>query len=386
MWLDAVDPGLGFSISSATSWKRAAVPPRPDWLRAASPATGRQGVEHETPGPSAIERYPVRCESPLWARGGHGQTLWSHVLPAPAPEIEPGEVWARRAIELEDGEALVAMTRGGTSGVRVHLFHGLTGDTSSDYMRRAAALLARAGHEVWAVNHRGCGAGQELATKPYHSGKVEDMQAVLRASRDEAPDRKHLVLGFSLSGNIALLLAGQGLDPLPDGVLAINPPVDLARASVDINRGLNRLYELRFMHRLRRAVILRNELRAKQGRPESALKKVPLSMSLCEFDDNYTAPEAGFADGNDYYRRASSLPHLASIATPTVILTAADDPFVDPRAYDGAPRSAHVHLHIEASGGHVGYLTRRGLGWSRWLDGAVEHYTAQLCRLNLRRG
>src|SRR5690606_18818428 len=90
------------------------------------------------------------------------------------------------------------------------------------------------------------------------------------------------------------------------------------------------------------------------------------------------APEAGFEDGADYYRRCSSLPHLAAIRTPTVILTAGDDPFVDARALERAPLPAAVHLHVEPSGGHIGYVASAGLGWTRWLDGALEHYVDQL--------
>ncbi len=332
------------------------------------------------PFPDALRAYATPCEHLIWGRGGHAQTLLAHMLPSPGAPIEPRTGWTRRTVELEDGEALSVFTRPGTSGVRVHLLHGLSGDVASDYMRRAAFALAARGHEVWAVNHRGCGAGRQLATKPYHSGRVDDLQDVLRASRAQAPELVHVVLGFSLSGNIALLQAGRGLAPLPDAILAVNPPVDLERASIDIHRGFNRVYEARFMLRLGRAVRERNRLRAARGQAASALRRVPFGMSLCEFDDAYTAPEAGFADGRDYYRRASSGPHLARIETPTVILSAADDPFVDPSALRDLPRSAAVHLHLEPTGGHVGYLSRRGLGCTRWLEGALIHYVDELTR------
>ena len=62
-----------------------------------------------------------------------------------------------------------------------------------------------------------------------------------------------------------------------------------------------------------------------------------------------------------------------------MILTAADDPFVDPAIYDGVELPGAVSLHVEPTGGHVGYLARaRGLGWRRWLDDALLHYVEQL--------
>jgi predicted alpha/beta-fold hydrolase len=171
------------------------------------------------------------------------------------------------------------------------------------------------------------------------------------------------------------LLAAQRLAPLPDGLIAVSPPVDLARASVAIGRGLARIYELRFLLRLRKAV--RERERAGLVREHIA---IPPLASLIEFDDLYTAPRAGFASGADYYRRCSSLPHLAAIGTPAVIVTAADDPFVDASAYRDARLPDHLRLHVEPVGGHMGFLARYGLGWGRWLDGALVHYVAELAR------
>jgi len=327
-----------------------------------------------------LERYPVPCEPPRWARGGHAQTLLGHVLPSRgAPVAERG---ARRLeIELSDGERLVvyhlpamqaasAVAGQAANGVRVHLLHGLSGDVDADYMRRTAAVLHAAGYDLWLVNHRGCGAGAGLARRPYHSGKTEDLQDVLRASRAHAPGLAQLVVGFSLSGNLALLHAAQDHALQPDGVVAVNPPVDLARATRDMGRGLSRLYQLRFLHRLRRAV------RERDGRP----CEVPLFASMLAFDDGYTAPVAGFGSGSDYYARCSALPRLGAVRRPAVILTAEDDPFVDPQAYRGVTRAEGVFLHLEPTGGHVGYLARRGLGYAHWLDGALAHYVSELAR------
>lgn len=322
--------------------------------------------------PSRPRPFPEACIPPPWARGGHAQTLLAHALPW-AGEVAREAGWARREVTLEDGERLVVLARAGTSGVRVHLFHGLSGDAEVDYMRGLARALTRRGHGVWRVNHRGCGAGRGLATKPYHSGSSADMRAVLAASRAEAPGETHLVIGFSLSGNVALLLAAQELEPLPDGLIAVNPPVDLARASRDIHRGLSRLYELRFVLRLRRAVAERDRIRGRRGRAP-----IPLAASLMDFDDLYTAPEGGFTNGADYYRRCSSLPHLAGIRVPAVILSATDDPFVAADTLSGARLSATTHLHLEPCGGHVGYLARRGALWDRWLEGALVHYVEEL--------
>jgi predicted alpha/beta-fold hydrolase len=318
------------------------------------------------------ERYPVPCRPPRWARGGHAQTIWSHLLGTRARPLLRATT-AHRELALPDGDRLLVLELPGRSGVRVVLGHGLTGDVNSDYLRRTARALEAAGHSVWAFDHRGCGEGQGLAARPYHSGRTEDLEAVLAASRADAPDLVQVVVGFSLSGNLALLHAGLPGATLPDGIVAVNPPVDLEHASVRLHEGPCRLYELRFMRRLQAAVRARERAGLLAGR-----RALRLRMSLCEFDDAVTAPDCGFADGRDYYTRCSSGPGLATLEVPTVILTAADDPFVDAGVLERLPLPPNVLLHVEPTGGHVAYIESGG---RRWLDGALLHYVEQLARL-----
>lgn len=321
----------------------------------------------------APPRYARPCRAPWWARGGNAQTLLGHVLPSDGRPLSSHPHATRHEVPLEDGDRLVVHALAGRSGLRVHLFHGLSGDVDSDYMRRTAARLVERGHDVWAANHRGCGTGRGLARRPYHSGSSADLAAVLAHSRAEAPGRTHVAIGFSLSGNALLLAAAEGRVPSLAGLIAVSPPIDLARASRDIHRGIARLYELRFLLRLRRAV---------REREQDGLARrhydVPVLASLREFDDLYTAPEGGFADSADYYARCSAGPRLAAVRTPGVILTGADDPFLAAEAYAGLPLAPELVLHVEPRGGHGTFLEAHGLGYRHWLDGALLHYVEAL--------
>ncbi len=320
-----------------------------------------------------MQRYAEPCTPPRWARGGHAQTLFGHLLPSAAAPVTASADFARDELELPDGDRLVLYKHAGTSGVRVHLFHGLSGDVDSDYMRRAAARFVSDGHDVWTVNHRGAGTGFGFARRPYHAGRTEDLAAVFAASRAQAPTRVQLAVGFSLSGNALLLHAAQGRTPPLDGLIAVNPPIDLARSTADIGKGLNRIYQLRFLWRLGRAVRARRRLGF--ARSNAA---IPPWISFLEFDDRFTAPECGFADGHDYYARCSTHERLAAVETPSVILTAADDPFVAPDVFDAALRNPAILLHVEPSGGHVGYVARNVPKSGRWLDDALASYVSQL--------
>lgn len=123
------------------------------------------------------------CAPPLWARGGHSQTLWAQLIPSPSYAL-PGE---KIVIALPDGDSLIGTFHAGTSDSVVYLFHGLGGDISSDYMRRTTQVAFLQGHSVYLLNHRGCGEGEGLAVAPYHSGRAEDLSEVLKVGRARYP-------------------------------------------------------------------------------------------------------------------------------------------------------------------------------------------------------
>ncbi len=310
-----------------------------------------------------LSRPRLACVPPFWARGGHLQTITAQYGPAPRGILP----WEPLRLELEDGDALALRVLPGTSGVTVHLFHGLGGSVDGHYMRRAAGRFHAAGHTVLAANHRGAGEGRGWARGTYHSGATGDMAAVLRLGRERYPGQLQVAVGFSISANILLLLAGRDRHlTQPDRAIAVNPPADLLACSLRLGKGFNRVYDQYFVRKLLREV---------QGRPGGeGLVDV---RTLWDFDAAYTAPRAGFPSREAYYAQCSCGPHLAGVQIPTVILTAADDPFAPGGDVRRFPLSPAVHLHEEAVGGHMGYMGRHVPGY-RWLDYALDHYLGQL--------
>lgn len=311
----------------------------------------------------------VPCKAPVWARSGHAQTLFGHFLPSPLLS----DLGERLTIELADGDRLVAFYLKGRSGKTVYLFHGLSGSTEADYISRTALIARRHGHSVFMANHRGCGPGAGFAKHPYHSGRAEDLSAVIALGRTREPGNTHLAVGFSLSGNALLLLMSGGREHVtgalvkPDGAISVNAPIDLGAASLALREGLNRIYDFRFVHECRRDIERR---RALTGRGY----QVPWFATLYDFDAIYTGPAGGFESREDYYESCSTKERLADIERPTLLLTAKDDPFVRFRAYEEARLSSHVRLHAEIHGGHMGYVSaiRTPLGTRRWLDYALD--------------
>jgi uncharacterized protein len=316
-----------------------------------------------------MHRPPLACKAPFWAKGSHLQTLLGHYLPSKAADLP----WERLNLKLADGDALrVRMVRG-ASNVVIHLFHGLGGSAEADYIRRASALFVAQGHTVLAINHRGAGEGEGLAAKPYHMGSTADMAAMLQVGRGFFSDHTHVAIGFSLSASVLLLLLGRdaGLTQ-PDLAIAVNPAVDLERASLRLTRGFNRFYDLYYVLRLRKHVKRLWDF----GLLPRPVRVSPLA-TLREFDEIYTAKAAGFKDRHDYYSKCGCTGHLRAIQAPTVILTAEDDPFAPAEDLKDVELSPLVHLHVEGTGGHMGYVGR-GVAGHRWLDYALDHYLKTL--------
>jgi predicted alpha/beta-fold hydrolase len=319
------------------------------------------------------------CVPPDWARGGHAQTIWADLLPSKVAEASSEKI----EIAVSDGDRVVARyyapsPSSRSSGVLVSVFHGLGGDIHRDYMRRTTALALAQGHTVLCVNHRGCGEGAALARRPYHSGRAEDLAAAVAWGRSRHPDYRHGAIGFSLSANALLLLLGRRPDaPKPDFAVAVNAPIALDESSRALSRGFNRIYDLHFIRDLRRHVRRREQAGLEQHR-----YAIPRLSSVREFDELYTAKAGGFSDRDDYYARSSAKPGLKNIAVPTVLLHAEDDPFIPIVDYRNAELSPSCALHIEKTGGHMGYLTAKKtpLGTKRWLDYALTMFLDTLAR------
>lgn len=304
----------------------------------------------------------ISCEAPFWADSGHGQTLWGHFLKS--PELEnPG---INFEVDLPDGDRLFCYYHPGHTDLVVSLYHGLSGDMQADYMQRTAILCRQLGHTVVLVNHRGAGPGLTAARHPYHSGRAEDVSEVLKVLRQKFPNKKQITVGYSMSGCIVLCLGGgfRG-EHKPDGIITVNAPLNLGRGARLLGSGFNRIYDVRFVHRLRQNI----DMKYRHGLIEQPYR-IPAWATIHELDRIYTAPASGFRDREDYYESCSAIHYVKNIDVPTYMLTAADDPFVTVQDYRDAEMSKAVSLHIEERGGHLGYIAKNKtpLGSHRWLD------------------
>ena len=308
------------------------------------------------------------CKSPIWAGTGHLQTLWGHFLKSPVLQL-PNETIS---IRLSDGDQLVGYYLPGQIDRVVYLFHGLGGSIHSAYIHRSARVAQDLGYHVVMMNHRGCGEGAGLAKYTYHSGRSEDLSAVIEYGRQRFTSFQHVAIGYSLSANALLLLLSQVKGgALPDVAMTVNAPMNLLQCSLALRQGFNKVYDYRFVLDFQR------ELKTRAvANPELKIYQQKKYLSVYEIDQEYTAPISGFQSREHYYETCSTHDKVGLIKTPTFVLTAKDDPFVVYDAYAKASFSQQVQVHIESRGGHLGYVTDQKLphGYKRWLDYAIHEF------------
>lgn len=304
--------------------------------------------------------------APFWLPTGNAQTLGPRIFC-----FIPRLPFVREKLELADGDFLLLdwlYASGDThrpAKKLVILSHGLEGDSRRSYMRAMALALTGRGWDVLSRNFRGCGGEMNRLPILYHSGQIEDIDTVARHAVARGYTEIALT-GFSMGGNQTLKYLAEWRETLPEEITraaAVSVPGDLTACSMLLAQPRNKIYMVYFLRTLRR------KIREKKAmHPELFdLSGLDAMTTFKEFDDAFTAPLHGFADAADYWEKASSLPFLADIAIPTLLINARNDPFLSESCYPRvvAKESAFLHLLMPEQGGHVGFPTAVGktVGW-----------------------
>jgi len=135
--------------------------------------------------------------------------------------------------------------------------------------------------------------------------------------------------------------------------VTVSAPIDLTAAAERIMAPRNRFYHRYLLDRMKLdwAGLMRNR------HERIALARI---ATIREFDDRLVAPPNGFGTADNYYAECSATRVLGDLTTPTLLIHAADDPWIPAagyRAVDGSANPALTHLMPER-GGHVGFHQR----------------------------
>jgi len=308
--------------------------------------------------------HPTEPFRPRWGIGnGHFQTIASHLLPRTVA-LPPSE---ERLIEVAPGiqvrcechwqpDSSTNSTDDHRDALTVIAVHGLEGSSDSQYLRGVAQKALALGMNAVRMNQRNCGGTEALAPTLYHSGLSSDVGAVVQTLITTDGLTRVALVGYSMGGNLVLKLAGEwgGSRAELRAVAAVCPALDLAASADALHDRANRLYELHFVRRLKQ----RLALKAKLFPEHFSVSAANGASSVRAFDNQVTAPFSGFLDANDYYSQAAAANVVDRIAVPTVVVHAADDPFIRilPATRAKLLANPHIHYHETASGGHCAFL------------------------------
>jgi len=300
-------------------------------------------------------------------RNPHLQTVAGHFWPR--PENTRAFPLERRLLATEPGTQVLLESQrpAGRSRGELVMVHGLEGSGEAGYMRSLSAAALGAGFAAHRFHMRTCGGTEHLTPTLYHAGLTADLLSVLRTLRAEGRPPAFLA-GFSLGGNVVLKLAGElgeSARELIRGVCAVSTPLDLAVCARRISQWDNRLYERRFVRRMRARLCATGRFRKSDF---AGLR------SVIAIDDRITAPSFGFGDAPNYYRSQSALRFLEAVRVPVLLIHSKDDTLAPYHLCETAAVRDNpcVELLATAHGGHLGFLGRRPHRF--WLDDTIVEW------------
>jgi predicted alpha/beta-fold hydrolase len=312
-------------------------------------------------------------QSPWWARNRHVQTIWPRFF-----QRRMALTTRKQRLTLDDGDFIDLAWGAAPAQLRgiVVLFHGLEGSIHSHYANDMMATLEKQGLQVVLMHFRGCSGEVNLLPRAYHSGETLDPLFVLKYLHSLYPDSPKIAVGFSLGANMLLKLLGENPDQkYLQAAVAISAPMRLAECADSIDQGFSRLYQKYLLCSMLKN--LHNKMQRMSFPAALSIEKVKDLRNFRDFDHHVTAPLHGYAGADDYYQKCSAMDYIKFIQTPTLILHAKDDPFMNHKVIPVAQQlSSAVRLEVSEHGGHVGFM--QGTPWRPkiWLHKRVSEFLA----------
>ena len=252
----------------------------------------------------------------------------------------------------------------------VVLLHGWEGSVQSSYVVGTGARLLDDGFDVFRLNFRDHGDTHHLNRELFHSCRIDEVVAAVRAVRGAFAAAPVAVAGFSLGGNFALRVGLRA----PDAVryaLAVCPVVSPAAGLFGLEEG-PWIYQRYFLHKWRESLRRKRALFPEVdwfSADDLSADLRGLTRALVLRHTDFGSLEA-YLDG---YSIAGD--RLRPLAMPATILTAADDPVIPVADFRALQLPPQVELDIAAHGGHCGFI----------LDASLRSFTADYIAQRMRR-
>lgn len=302
-------------------------------------------------------------QAPVWLPGGHAQTIFTAKR---SPRTLPPYQRSRWQTPDQDFIDIDWLHPEGPPRALLIMFHGLEGDSSSQYAVSAMQAASKAGWLGCVPHFRGCSGEPNLAPRAYHSGDSNEIAWILERLAAQYPDIPRYACGVSLGGNALLKWAGEQGGTASRSVSAvagISAPQDLHAGAIALSRGFSRIYSHAFFKTLRAKSLIKLAQYPGLFDRDTMLR----SRDFFAYDDAVTARIHGFHSCFDYWGKSSCKQYLSSIEVPALVVNARNDPFLPARHLATAQEvSSSVRLHYPDTGGHVGFISGPPPGRIHW--------------------
>jgi len=256
------------------------------------------------------------------------------------------------------------------------LFHGLEGSYKSPYIQGIMKELASEGFNSVLMHFRGCSGVQNNQPRAYHSGETGDAKAFIKSVHQRFPHAKLFGVGYSLGGNMLLKLLGEYGENSPFScAVSVSAPMQLDVCADVVNSGFSLFYQWHLVKSLKKSLLSKYEKHDMQTIINKSQKEIKNIKTFWEFDEVYTAKIHGFKSSKDYYKKCSSKQFLKDIKTPTLIIHAKDDPFMNEKIIPNKDElSKYITLEILENGGHVGFIQGSIFKPNYWLEPKIVKF------------
>jgi len=294
------------------------------------------------------EQLLQSVQTPVWAISPHIHTIIPSLFDKTETPLKQSVFL--KTPDNDELEVNVHIPQNANSGLII--LHGLEGSADRYYVSKLAVEAISQNMAVFGLNFRSCGSRMNKKRRFYHSGDTGDLMVLIDYVKKTYPELKLNLAGFSLGGNVTQrYLAENQKNPI-EKAATISAPFDLKACSMAMQRGFNRVYEIRFLRKLLKKL---EEKRVHYpDMPEFSGK------TLYDFDDQITAPLHGFNSAEDYYERCSATSVIKHIQTPLLVVHALEDPICPFEVIPENELNDHQYIstYFTKEGGHVGFLTK----------------------------
>ena len=312
---------------------------------------------------------------PRFLTNSHLQTI----LPSYIRRGENVEYEREHFTTPDDDVLLLDWSRCGRASDRLLIInHGLCGHSRRHYVLSLVKAFNDIGWDCLAWNYRGTGLSEGVQLQFTTNDSTHELDWVTRHAIAAGGYRKVAFSGYSMGGNLCLLYLGRHAAELPPeivGAAVFCAAIDLSASSQMFNTAIGRLYARHFLQKLLQMMVRKHE-----QFPELVdISDLESVTTMDEFDERFTAPLMGYADAEDYWRKASASRWLDKIRLPTLMVNPRNGLFLAGDCYPvkAAEENPHLFLEMPDGGGHCGFITP-GLDREWWPAFRAKEFLGRL--------